>query len=112
MPSGPWEPFVRDTLQRAKDCVSRGKYTIQPRKDYLLLMEQYGLTITDQEKVIRSLTMDDFWGHSVEDRTGEHDIWEFKPTYLGIRMYVKFMIINIDGEYAVFISAHPDLAGR
>ena len=73
----------------------------------LLFLESKGILIEEAEKIINSLTINDFVEGPVDNYIAErkHKLWIFIKKYKSIKIYIKLLIYNKRRNVAV-ISMH------
>lgn len=73
----------------------------------ILFLARKGILIEEAEKIINSLTINDFVEGPVDNYIAEraHKLWIFLKKYKGIKIYIKLLIYNKRRNVAV-ISMH------
>ena len=99
-------------LNKMKQLVSEGKYTLVQRKKNIQSLIEFGLTVSDIKDILLSLELSNYYAGPKSDYDfSEGDIWEFIKRIENVLFYIKLKIIKTDEEYVVCISFHKSNNG-
>jgi hypothetical protein len=99
--------LVHEFLLEFKNLIYENRFHIKPNiknKEGLL---ELGLTRTQREEIILSLSVTDYNSGPIKDKLNPGYYWVFGKQIEGIEVYIKLKIIEERGvEYAVCFSFH------
>ena len=104
----PLSAAVRDFLLQFKQAVTQGSgVDIVPRQDTLRTMSQLGLTKSNLEELLLSLSVADYCKGPEDDRDRSGHIWVFGKQVAQQDVYIKLKVFDVKGvSMAKCISFH------